>query len=369
MNEAERAGGGWLERAAKVRLTVPWWAAGPAAAAVATVLGLLLEMNATGAAGMFVLAVVGAVWVGLLRAGLLASLLSFICLNYFFTPPKSTFAVDKTEDLVALVVLLVVTVVVSSLFASVAEERTRAERREQEARAARVDSEASELRAALISAVTHDLRTPITSIKVSVGLLLDQQAKFDEAQVTELLEGIAGSVDRLNDMVGNVLDFARVKAGALEPTLQNVDLLEVLGAVLQRMQPALNGHRVSVKAVGYLPEMNLDVLQIEHIFANIIANAVRFSPPDSTIHVVLDVVPQAVRVKVTDRGPGIPPGERSRVLEPFYRMERDRPKSGSGLGLAIVSAMVAAHGGTLTLDDAPSGGLVVTTILPVRPGS
>lgn len=352
-----------------VQTLVPWWIAGSVTVALATSVGLLFGVNAVAAAALFVLAVVGSVSAGMLNAGLLASGLSFFCLNYFFTPPLRTFGVEKTEDLVALFVFLVVSVFVSSLFSSVAAERRRAERREQEATAARLDSEASNLRAAVFSAVTHDLKTPITSIRASVDLLRDPVSGLDATETTELLEGIASATDRLNRLVGNVLDLAKLNAGAMEPRLESADVRDLVGAVLGRMAPAMNGHKVEVRAVGYLPEVNVDVVQFEHILSNILDNALRFSPPSSSIQVVMDVVSDAVRIRVSDHGPGIPPEERVKVMEPFYRLDRDKNMNGSGLGLAIVSAMVKAHGGSLTVDETPGGGAAVTTLLPVNPKS
>lgn len=350
-----------------VQSLAPWWLAGTLTVALATSGGLLFKVNAVAAAALFVLAVVGAVSAGMLNAGLLASGLSFFCLNYFFTPPLRTFGVEKTEDLVALFVFLVVSVVVSSLFSSIASERRRAERREHEATAARLDSEASNLRAAVFSAVTHDLKTPITSIRASVDLLKDPASGLDSGATTELLEGISTSTDRLNRLVGNVLDLARLSAGAMEPRLESADVRELVGVVLGRMAPAMNGHKVEVRAVGYLPEVNVDVMQFEHIVSNILDNALRFSPPSSSVQVVMDVVSDAVRIKVSDRGPGIPVSERTKVMEPFYRLERDRNMNGSGLGLAIASAMLKAHGGTLTVDETPGGGAAITALLPVKP--
>lgn len=344
---------------------VPWWMSGCITVASATAGGLTLAINSTAAAALFVLAVVGSVFAGRLKAGLLASGLSFISLNYFFTPPLGTFAVEKAEDLVALFVFLVVSVVVSSLFSSIAAERSRVEHNQLRARAARLDSEASNLRAAVFSAVTHDLKTPITSIRASVDLLRDPDARLQTGEAEELLEGISSATDRLNRLVGNVLDLARLNAGAMAPRLERADVLDLMGVVLGRMGPLMDGHRVEVRPVGYLPEMNVDVMQFEHIMTNLVDNALRFSPPGASVQVVLDVLSDSVRIKVSDRGPGIPSRERDRVLAPFYRMDRDKNLGGSGLGLAIVAAMVKAHGGTLHLEDAPGGGLAVTTLLPV----
>jgi K+-sensing histidine kinase KdpD len=352
----------------RAQRVVPWWVSGPALAGLATLVGLLTGMNATGAAGVYVLCVVAACFVGRLKGALAASTVCFFCLNYYFTPPRRTFAVEKVEDLVALVVFLIVAMVVSGLFSSLTAEQVRAELREEEAREARLDSASSDLRAAVFSAVTHDLKTPITSIKASVDSLLDAEARLEDGGVRELLEGISADADRLNRLVGNVLDLARVKAGAMDMHLVDVDILEVLGVVLNRMRPAMNGTKIEVTAAPYVPELKVDVIQMDHVLTNILENAVRFSPPNSTVEVDVNVHMDAVEIKVVDHGPGIPKQQRAHVLEPFYRLPRDRATKGSGLGLAIVSAMVTAHGGYLALEETPGGGTTVVTAIPLRRG-
>lgn len=348
---------------------IPWWMSGALATGFATALGLVFGINPTAAAVLFVLSVVAAVSVGKLRAALLTSALSFISLNYFFTPPRRTFAVEKAEDLVALLVFLVVAVVVSSLFSSLVAERGRAERVDREARLARLESEASSLRAALFSAVTHDLKTPITSIKASAGSLMDPMARVTSEDAMDLLEGIVSEAERLNRLVENVLDLARLEAGALELCPVEADVLDLIGVVLRRVRPAMNGHMVEVAAQQDLPEFRIDINQIEHVLINILENAARFSPPSSKILVRVSSQGRFVNIQVEDHGPGIPPSERSRVVEPFYRMERDRHRSGSGLGLAIVSAMVKAHGGDLRLEETQGGGTTVIASLPVGSSS
>ncbi|MEX2552589.1 MAG: ATP-binding protein [Actinomycetota bacterium] len=352
----------------RAQLLVPWWISGPGLAGLATVVGLTSGMNATAAAGVYVLSVVAASLVGRLKGALATSTICFFCLNYYFTPPRLTFAVEKGEDLVALVVFLIVATVVSGLFSSLTAEQVRAEMNEEQAREAKLESAASDLRAAVFSAVTHDLKTPITSIKASVDSLMDiDEARLGDGGVRELLEGISTDADRLNRLVGNVLDLARVKAGAMDLHLVEVDILELLGVVLNRIRPFTNGTMIEVKTAPYLPEVKVDVIQMDHVLTNILENAVRFSPPRSAVEVDVKVQMDAVEIKVVDHGPGIPNHERAHVLEPFYRLSRDSATQGSGLGLAIVSAMVTAHGGHLGLEETPGGGTTVVTAIPLRP--
>lgn len=347
-----------------VQALIPWWLAGPAAAALATGLALVTGMNSTSAGTLYVLAVVLAVSIGQLRGALAASAVAFIGLNYFFTSPRYTFQVAKTEDLVALMVFLVVAVVVSSLFSSVSTLAIERRTLDEQAHRARLDSEASDLRAAMFSAVTHDLKSPITSIKASIDSLLHPDFKMSDEDVRSLLEGIGLETDRLNRLVNNVLDLARMKAGAMDPRLVDADMLDLLGVVLARMGPTLNGHKVNVKADPELPGVCVDVIQMDHVLTNLVENAVRFSPPTSPIEVRIADRGEGVEVSVADHGPGIPTEEWQKVLDPFYRMERDRGRAGSGLGLAIVSAMVSAQGGSLRLKETRGGGATVIAELP-----
>lgn len=348
-----------------MQTVIPWWITGPCAAALVTVVGLVLGMNATGVSALYVLAVVLAVSLGKLRGALLASAISFFCLNYFFTPPQRTFMVEKGDDLVALVVFLVVAVLVSGLFSSVSNLVVERQALDEEARKARLESEASGLRAAMFSAVTHDLKSPITSIKASVDSLLDHRVHLSERDTRELLEGISSETDRLARLVVNVLDLARFEAGALQPELVQADILDLLGVVLQRLRSTINGHPIEVKAEPGLPEVLVDVVQMEHVLTNLIENAVRFSPAGVPIEIRLRVARDSIEIQIADHGPGIPPEERGKVLEPFYRMERDRARAGSGLGLAIVQAMVTAQGGGFRLSETSGGGATAIASIPM----
>lgn len=347
-----------------IQTLIPWWIAGPCAAALATAVSLVSGMNATGASALYVLSVLLAVSVAKLKGALLASAISFFCLNYFFTPPRGTFLVEKGEDLVALVVFLAVAVVVSGLFSSVSALAVERRVLDEQARNARLESEASNLRAAMFSAVTHDLKSPITSIKVSVDSLLNQTSQLAEEDARALLEGIASETDRLTRLVTNVLDLARFEAGAMQPNLVEADILELLGVVLKRMSSTINGHPLEVKAESDLPEVRVDVVQMEHILTNLVENAVCFSSAGSPIELLITATDRAVEIQIVDHGPGVPPEERERVMDPFYRMDRDRSRGGSGLGLAIVQAMISAQGGTFRLQETSGGGATAVASVP-----
>jgi two-component system sensor histidine kinase KdpD len=437
---------------------------------------LPVQVPTTTAALAYVLAVVLAAVSGGVWPGLAASILSFLALNFFFTPPFNTFTVAKTEDLVALGVFLVVSATVGTMLSRVLTQRTRAERREREARLlhhlgtrllsgvpteevlgslarsvtelfglsrceitsdlaegpivvegagshgsdgaretipmvardrevgrivvvpagdrsalgpdersvietvanqmalaiegmrlsseaqeARVEAETNRSRAALFSSVTHDLRTPLASITASVTSILEDERALRDVDRTELLETIRQEAERLNRLVGNLLDLSRMRAGALAPSKSITALDEVIEAVVARLEPLLVGHDVRVILREELPEIPLDVVQIDQVLTNVLENAGRFAPPGGEITVTAARWHGGVQVRITDQGPGIPEQDRERVFDPFVR---GADSAGTGLGLAIARAIVEAHEGKIRIAEAPGGGTAIVIDLP-----
>jgi two-component system sensor histidine kinase KdpD len=232
-------------------------------------------------------------------------------------------------------------------------------------RRARVDAETSDMRAALFSSITHDLRTPLASITAGVSSLLDPDATHDDAQRDELLRTSLEEANRLNRMVGNLLDLARMRAGALQPATQPMPIEEVLESVLRRMEPALRAFTLRTVIRPDLPLVAIDPIQIDQVITNLLENAMRFAPPGSEIRLTANVWHQQVEIRVSDQGPGIPPHERERVFEPFFKRDAGLGRGGTGLGLAIARAIVRAHGGGIRVEGTPGGGTAVVFDLPV----
>ena len=232
-----------------------------------------------------------------------------------------------------------------------------------DAEGSRVDAEANQLRAALFSSVSHDLRTPLASIKTGVTSLLDESVAHDERQRRELLETILEESDRLNRVVGNILDLAKARAGAMTPARQVIAIDEIVESVAHRMKPLARGVRVRTVFREDLPEIRADPVQVDQVLTNLLENAGRFSPDGGDITVFVAPWRSGVQVRVVDEGPGVPPDERERVFEPFYRRD-DGHRTGSGLGLAIARAIVVAHGGRIWIEGMPAGGTAVVFELP-----
>ena len=433
------------------------------------------QVPTTSAAMLYVLVVALASATEGAAAGIAASLLSFLALNFFFTPPLHTLVVDKPEDLAALVVFLVVSVVTGLLLSAVVTQKTRAERREaqnrllnrftsrlmsgqplttvlrdlgeglvelfglsqceiatvmtqsvnisgdrkvqtgeshelelaskgrpigkmkltfpfsrgpldhderavmeafagqivlalesvrlsDEVKRAQFDAERSRLRATLFSGVTHDLKTPLSAITASVTSLLDG-SRFSDEERFDHLEIIRQEAEHLNRVLSNLLDLSRMRSGALTPAKAPAAMDELVEAVIGRLQPLLYGREVRLRLKNDIPEVSMDLVQVNQVLTNLIENAAKFSPANRPIDVSVLGSTRSVRVIVADYGPGIPKEERERVFLPFERGHDGA--AGTGLGLAIAKAVVVAHGGQMWAQSRPGGGAALTFELPI----
>jgi two-component system, OmpR family, sensor histidine kinase KdpD len=249
--------------------------------------------------------------------------------------------------------------------AAVALDRARLDAR---ARLAQLDAETSQLRAAMFSSVTHDLRTPLASIKAGVTSLLDRTVQHDAAQEQELLQTILEETDRLNRLVGNILDLARIRAGALIPRRAPTAVDEVAEAVVARLRPMFRSRDVTMELMlpPELPEIPADPVQLDQVLTNLLENAAVHSPRGGKIRMHVSPTTTAVRIRVSDEGRGIPREEREKVFEAFYRGRESPESRGSGLGLSIARAIVTAHGGRIWIDETVGGGTAIVIDLPLE---
>ncbi|HLH28575.1 MAG TPA: ATP-binding protein, partial [Acidimicrobiales bacterium] len=238
-------------------------------------------------------------------------------------------------------------------------------RLQEQARSAGELAESNALRTALLAAVSHDLRTPLASIKASASSLLSSEVSWSPEAIQGFARTIEGEADRLNAVVSNLLDMSRLHAGALHLKLGPVGMEEVVSAALGSLSRDL--HQVAVDVPDSLPEVEADPALLERAVANVIDNALSWSPPDRPVRVeAAEVGDDRVDLCVIDRGPGIPASERDRVFQPFQRYgDTGRVSTnGVGLGLAVARGFVEAMGGELLVEDTPGGG--TTMILSLR---
>ncbi len=216
---------------------------------------------------------------------------------------------------------------------------------------------ANELRTALLSAVSHDLRTPLAAIKASVTSLLQQDVDWTEAEQHEFFATIHEETDRLDALVGNLLDMSRLQTGAVELDAQPISLDEVLPAVVRSLGD--RGSEVILDLPEDVPPVIADAGLLERALANIVANAAAYSPAGDPPRIVAGAVDGGVDVRIVDRGPGVPAAERDRMFVPFQRLGDSNPREGVGLGLAVARGFVEAMKGSIEVDDTPGGGLTV----------
>src|SRR4029077_18778451 len=189
--------------------------------------------------------------------------------------------------------------------------------------------------------------TPLASIKAGVTSLLSPDVVHDPAQQHDLLTTVLEETDRLNRLVGNIMDLARIRAGALTPAREPAAIDEMVQAVIVRMRPQLSGVKVRMNLRSDLPDVFVDPVQIDQVLTNLLENAALHSVPGGEVQLSAATFRDTVQVRIADRGPGIPIEERERVFEAFYRGDSAPERPGSGLGLAIARAIVVAHGGRI----------------------
>jgi two-component system, OmpR family, sensor histidine kinase KdpD len=332
---------------------------------------------------VLVLAVVVAGVVGGSLAAALVALMAAAAYNLVFIPPFWTFKVNVADDWVALGVFLAVALAMGLLVAGQAERRRAAEQREaelrglyehlramaeereqlaEEATRAQVLERVDEQRAALLRSVSHDLRTPLASIRAVASDLRDGTA-YDSDTRTELLQTVCDEAERLDRIVANLLSLSRIEAGALTPDRQAVALDELIADRLRRLGTLFRDARVQVDVPPDLPLVDGDYTQLDQVVTNLMENAARYAPPASLVRISADERNGMVELRVADEGIGVPDWERRRIFEPFRKGEGSRS---SGVGLAICKAIVEAHGGTIDVERTVGGGATFAVCLPVR---
>jgi len=246
--------------------------------------------------------------------------------------------------------------------AAVALERTLlAERAQRE----QVEIEAERLRTSLLSSLSHDLRTPLGAITGALSSILEDRGTLSDATRRDLVKAALEESQRMNRLIGNLLDMIRVESGSLQVQKDWQPLEEPVGVALIRLEDRLRDHPVQVRLPPDLPLVPIDGVLIEQVFINLLENAVKYTPSGTPIEIAATTLDGAVRVDVADRGPGLPAGEETRIFEKFYRVPGATATSGVGLGLTIVRGIITAHGGRIWAENRPGGGAMFRFTLPL----
>jgi K+-sensing histidine kinase KdpD len=329
------------------------------------------------------------------RPAVLSSLLGVVCFNFFYLPPVGRLSIDTPDNWIALFAFLVTAVTAGQLWARAKRRAEEAETGQREierlyrelreaferASQAKALEQSERLKSALLDAVTHDLRTPLTSIKASVTTLLEdfrsrmhikESVSLDEEGRGEMLEVIDEETDRLNNFIEGLVEMARIEAGEMRLRRRWGSIEEIVATALTRAAPRTRAHNVQVSLDAQLPSVRVDARAVAEVVYTLVDNAAKYSPAGAGIKVeAKQDGERAVRLCVEDEGPGVPVELRERVFDKFFRAMRDgdagtNQPSGTGMGLAIAKGIVEAHGGSIRIEDARGGsGSRVVVTLPV----
>jgi two-component system sensor histidine kinase KdpD len=326
---------------------------------------------------------------------LAASILAMLCFNFFFLPPFGTFTIAATDNWIALLAFLVTAVTAGQLSASAKKraeeaetgrreiERLYAELRDAFERASHAEAlrQSEKLKSALLDAVTHDLRTPLTSIKASITTLLDEvrgringepPVELDAESRVEMMEVIDEESDRLGRFISGLIELARIEAGELQLRRRWGAVDEIISAALLRAEPITRGHPVELDVEKELPGVRVDERAVSEVVYTLIDNAAKYSAKGSVIRIsARRPDEELIQMAVEDEGPGIPRDLRERVFDKFFRATRDgdvrnHQPTGTGMGLAIAKGIVEAHEGTISIESGRGGkGTRVVFTLPI----
>ena len=237
----------------------------------------------------------------------------------------------------------------------------------EEAKASALKARAEELRSSLLSAVSHDLRTPLAAITGSATALRDDSSALGNDQRAVLLDTICVEAERMERLVRNILDVVRLESGGMQPKREWVPVEEIVGAALSRLARRIGERAVVVEIPVDLPLVPVDPVLLEQVIVNLVENVLQHTDREGPLEIGAAVADGFVEVEVRDRGPGFPPGSEARIFEKFYRGPGATP-GGSGLGLAVCRGILTVHGGTIEARNRPGGGAVFRLRLPVGDG-
>lgn len=285
---------------------------------------------------------------------LVASALSVAAFDYFFTVPYFSFAVNG-HFVLTLIIMLVVALVISNLTEGVRRSEARAREQEREAQTER-------LRNAVLSSVSHDLRSPLAVVMGAATALLHGDDVLPKARRRQYLETISNEASRLNRLVRNLLDMTSLEAGAMRARKEWQPLEEVVGVALNRLEEPLQSRPVKVSISAEASLAPFDALLVEQVLINLVENAIKYTPQEAGIEICTRRVDEGIEVEVADSGPGVPPGQQEQIFDKFHRSATFG--GGMGIGLTICRGIIATHGGRIWCTNRASGGASFRFVLP-----
>ena len=222
------------------------------------------------------------------------------------------------------------------------------------------------LQSALLNSISHDLRTPLVSITGALSSLMDDALNLGEASRRNLIETAREEADRLNRLVGNLLDMTRLEAGAVRIHKAVCDVQDLIGSALEQLNGRIGKHPIQIDVSPELPSITLDFILISRVLVNVIDNAIKYSAPEAPVEIRAQAANGYLEITIADRGSGIPNDDLSRIFDKFYRVQRPDNVIGTGLGLAISKGIVEAHDGFMAAENRSGGGAIITLAIPIR---
>jgi two-component system sensor histidine kinase KdpD len=307
------------------------------------------------------------------KLAIVMSVISMLCFNYFFLHPQYTLRISDPENWVALFAFLIAALITGGLSGRVKKRAEDAEKKQkqieklyieyremfQKASQAEAIKQSEQLKSALLDAVTHDLRTPLTSMKAAVTTLLKGDGTLDTEGQREMLEVINTEIDRLNHHLEGLIELAKLEAGAMQPRRTWSSIEEVISIGLARASGITASHEIRIEYEENLPPVRIDIKAIAEVIYLVVENATKYSPTRSEIKVKVQRTDDFLKVVVEDQGAGIPVELRDKVFDKFFRFEPSsstgRRASGLGMGLAISRGIIEAHGGRIWIEDSSTG--------------
>ncbi len=327
-----------------------------------TLTGLLMEprFDIVNIAMVYLLAVVGVALYASRGAAVFSAALSVLAFDIIFVPPAGMLTVQDLQYLLTFAIMLAVALAISSL-------RLRARREEARRITMAVEADRERLRSTLLASISHDLRTPLAVMAGASSSLAEQGEQLSAAERAALARSIYDQTAAMTGQVDKVLQMTRLELGGLALERDWASIAEIAGTVIGRLQSRLEHHRVAIDIPDDLPLVRVDAPLIALVFSNLLENAARHTPADTTVHVRARQSGNEIEVCVDDFGPGLGEQDMDRLFDKFHQRRQEGSAAGIGLGLAICRAIIELHGGRIQAESLPGGGARFRFVLPVEP--
>lgn len=336
--------------------------AGVGATTAASLVGWLISprFDVVNVAMVYLLAVVVVAYAFTRGPAVLTALLSVAAFDVLFIPPRGTFSVNDLQYILTFAIMLLVGLLVAGLMDRIRQQG-----------AARADleiaSETERIRSALLASISHDLRTPLAVMEGASSALVDSGARMSEHERDALARSLLAQARSMSERVANVLQMARLETGAIRLEVDWVDLSEIVGVLLRRLEDRLSAHHMLLDLPADLPLVRANAGLIEQALGNLIENAALHTPAGTVVRLRARRENETLMVSVEDFGPGLPPGDTEQLFAKFSRGGDSAAGTGMGLGLAICRAIIRLHGGKVWAERIPAGGTAMRFTLPLEP--